>query len=294
MSRAYFLPVGEADCFVLALDTPDGQRTVLIDGGGLEDRRIDLPAWLRAHDIHTIDLMILTHLHEDHLGALPDVAEALPVRCAVLPVPPFGITKAQATDAVDGETENRRGDLLAYDRLWHALTAQHTDILTLFPMETAPVFRFGDHTLSCLSPLPGEQSRVRAGIGDVTTLTADEISARRRAAEPFVNTESAVFLLETGEEQLILFCADCDAEAVDRAMTQRPLHPRVLKLSHHGRNNTGISDTVKQVRALAPETIVVTYAPRKSPDQRETWAAIDPRAQLLITGDYTDGICLTF
>ncbi|MBQ1281870.1 MAG: MBL fold metallo-hydrolase [Oscillospiraceae bacterium] len=292
MSRAYFLPVGEADCFVLALDTPEGQRIVLIDGGGLEDRRIDLPAWLRAHDIHTIDLMILTHLHEDHLGSLPEVAAELTVRRAVLPVLPFGITHAQASDPVAGETENRRDDLWEYDRMWTALEAQGTEIDLLFPMEHPLAFSFGDYALTCLAPLCGEVSRVREGIGDLRGVSAAEASARRKAVEPFVNAESAVFLLKKGEEHLILFCADCAANTIDRANAAHPLHPRILKLSHHGRNNTGISYTDEQVRAMAPEVIVVTYAPYKSADQRETWAKIDPRAKLLITGDYADGICL--
>lgn len=293
MSKVYFLPVGEADCFVLALDTPEGQRIVLIDGGGMEDRRLDLPAWLREHGMETVDLMILTHLHEDHLGGLPEVSAQLTVCHAVLPVPPFGISEQQTTDAVTGEKEYRRGDLWQYDRMWEALTAQGTAITTLFPMETAPVFRLGDYTLSCLSPLPGERSRVREGMGDLASLTAAEISARRVAVEPYVNAESAVFLLEKGGEQLILFCADCEASAIDRAMAAHALHPRILKLSHHGRNSNGrISYTAEQVRALAPETIVVTYAPYKSPDQREVWAAIDPRAELLITGDSPDGLAL--
>lgn len=290
MSHAYFPPVGEADCFVLALDTPEGMRTVLIDGGGREDRRIDLPAWLRTHGLEIIDLMILTHLHEDHLGSLPEVAAELTVRRAVLPVPPFGITHAQASDPVAGETENRRDDLWQYDRMWTALEAQGTEINLLFPMAHPLAFSFGDYALTCLAPLCGEVSRVREGIGDLRGVSAAEAGARRKAVEPFVNAESAVFLLTHGEEQLILFCADCAADTIDRAMAASPLHPRILKLSHHGRNNTGISYTDEQVRAMAPETIVVTYAPYKSTDQRETWAKIDPRAQLLITGDEPDGL----
>lgn len=293
MSRVYFLPVGEADCFVLALDTPEGTHTVLIDGGGREDRRIDLPVWLRAHGLETIDLMILTHLHEDHLGLLPEVASELTVRRAVLPVLPFGITHAQASDPVAGETENRRDDLWQYDQMWSALQAQGTAIDLLFPMAHPLTFSFGDYALTCLAPLCGEVSHVREGIGDLRGVSAAEISARRKAVEPFVNAESAVFLLTRGEEQLILFCADCDAAVIDRTMVQRPLHPHVLKLSHHGRNSDGrVYFTDEQVRAMAPETIVVTYAPFKSPDRHEEWAAIDPRAKLVVTCDSPDGYVL--
>ena len=34
MSELYILDVGRADCTVLLLDTPQGRRTVVVDGGG--------------------------------------------------------------------------------------------------------------------------------------------------------------------------------------------------------------------------------------------------------------------
>ena len=34
MSELHILDVGRADCAVLLLDTPQGQRTVVVDGGG--------------------------------------------------------------------------------------------------------------------------------------------------------------------------------------------------------------------------------------------------------------------
>ena len=34
MSELHILDVGRADCTVLLLDTPDGSRCVVIDGGG--------------------------------------------------------------------------------------------------------------------------------------------------------------------------------------------------------------------------------------------------------------------
>ena len=293
MSKVYFLPVGEADCFVLTLDTPEGQRNVLLDGGSLKDRRIDLADWLHGHDIHTIDLMILTHLHEDHQGALPEVAATFPVRRAVVPVPPFGISEKQVLAEVDGELKDRRRDLWEYDQMYHALEAQGTVLSTFYPMDELPVFRFGDYTLSCLFPLPGARSQVRDGLGDLTGLPANEINVRRKAVEKRINEESAVFLLERVQEQLVLFSGDCQACSIDEAMARRPMHPRVVKLSHHGRNSeTHTYYTPAQIRTLAPETVVVTYAPFKSPDRHEEWAAIDPRARLVVTCDDPDGYIL--
>ena len=35
MSELHILDVGRADCGVLLLDTPEGPRTVVVDGGGI-------------------------------------------------------------------------------------------------------------------------------------------------------------------------------------------------------------------------------------------------------------------
>ena len=69
MSELHILDVGRADCTVLLLDTPDGSRCVVIDGGGkFYKGRRPLLEFLTGRGINTIDLLILTHLHQDHFG----------------------------------------------------------------------------------------------------------------------------------------------------------------------------------------------------------------------------------
>ena len=78
-----FLSVGQGDSTLVRL--PDG-KTMLIDGGGyLIDNGRDfgerylVPA-LHAMKIKTIDIMVLTHPHPDHIGGLPSVAEQFKVK----------------------------------------------------------------------------------------------------------------------------------------------------------------------------------------------------------------------
>ena len=71
------LDVGQGDSILI--QTPAG-KTVLIDGG---TGRRNVPQLLAQRDISSIDLMINTHAHADHIGGLDEVLEAMPVRVYV-------------------------------------------------------------------------------------------------------------------------------------------------------------------------------------------------------------------
>lgn len=73
------LDVGQGDSILVR--TPEG-KTVLIDGG---TGRRNVPAMLQRRQISSVDLIINTHAHADHLGGLDEVLEAMPVRVYVDP-----------------------------------------------------------------------------------------------------------------------------------------------------------------------------------------------------------------
>ncbi|MBN2058565.1 MAG: DNA internalization-related competence protein ComEC/Rec2 [Candidatus Saganbacteria bacterium] len=77
-----FLDVGQGDAvFIL---TPAG-RTVLIDAGdGGMGEKIVVP-FLRRHGVAALDLVILTHAHDDHVGGLPEVLAKIKVRNVLEP-----------------------------------------------------------------------------------------------------------------------------------------------------------------------------------------------------------------
>jgi beta-lactamase superfamily II metal-dependent hydrolase len=66
--RVDFIYVGQGDA---ALVTSPSGKTVLIDGGP-HHAAPALTAFLAAHLHGPIDLVLLTHRHEDHLGGLPE------------------------------------------------------------------------------------------------------------------------------------------------------------------------------------------------------------------------------
>jgi competence protein ComEC len=80
-AQVTFLDVGQGDCAFI--ESQDGTR-VLIDGGGTRDggfdtgSRIVVP-WLTDRGVRSIDLVILSHPHPDHLNGLIPVLRAFRV-----------------------------------------------------------------------------------------------------------------------------------------------------------------------------------------------------------------------
>ncbi len=87
------LDVGQGDCILV--QAPGG-RTMLVDGGGTPGqhasgydigREVVVPA-LMARRVKKIDVLVVTHPDEDHIGGLPAVVEAVPVGMVLDPMLP--------------------------------------------------------------------------------------------------------------------------------------------------------------------------------------------------------------
>jgi competence protein ComEC len=86
-----FLAIGQGDAALV--EWPDG-RTWLIDGGPPGDA---LLRWLRRRGVRSLDALVLSHPHPDHLGGLLPVVGALPVREVRAPRPPRAGERDYAT-----------------------------------------------------------------------------------------------------------------------------------------------------------------------------------------------------
>lgn len=85
-TRVTFFDTGKADAFLIE---SAGGGVVLIDGGcsGKADKEGDgkriIEPYLRQRGIRKIDLMILTHAHDDHMGGLLHIAENFGIGCFI-------------------------------------------------------------------------------------------------------------------------------------------------------------------------------------------------------------------
>jgi competence protein ComEC len=88
--RIYFVDVGQGDCSVIK--TPDN-KVIVVDGGGSSDwqkstydlgKKLTVPAILHL-GVWSVDTVIVSHIHDDHLAGLLPVLESFRVKQVVLP-----------------------------------------------------------------------------------------------------------------------------------------------------------------------------------------------------------------
>lgn len=122
----YFLDVGQADCTLITLNG----SAMLIDGGNVEDGP-DIVRFIRKLGIDTIDTVVATHAHEDHIGGLSTVIDSFNVNKIYSPVKSYNSACFEefkdAADRQCGITLCKKGSA------WNLDLA---DILTLWPENT--------------------------------------------------------------------------------------------------------------------------------------------------------------
>jgi len=76
----YFLDVGQGDCEILQT----GNHTIVIDTA-TEEMASRIVSFLKSKSVQTIDLLILTHPHADHIGSATEVLSAFSVSNVYMP-----------------------------------------------------------------------------------------------------------------------------------------------------------------------------------------------------------------
>lgn len=77
--EVYYIDVGQGDSIFII--SPEG-KTILIDGGEKDSGTTD---FLKSKKIKTIDVLIATHPHSDHIGGLVDIIKNYNVKSVYMP-----------------------------------------------------------------------------------------------------------------------------------------------------------------------------------------------------------------
>ena len=129
--HAYFLDVGQGDCALLV--SPKG-KTMLIDAGG-SNAFPTIRDTLDRLGIDRIDVAVLTHLHEDHIGGMAEVITHYPVGELILS--PFDIPSGTYAHILDAAAENNVPLSSAYAGLYAMIDWDELcEVRILAPYET--------------------------------------------------------------------------------------------------------------------------------------------------------------
>ena len=121
----HFIDVGQADCILLE---SDGQF-MLIDGGNREDSSL-VVTYLEQQGVQTLEAVVCTHAHEDHVGGLPGVLAVFPTKAVYSP------TKTYASNI--------------YDKFMYYVDQQGLEVT--LPV-SGTVLTLGDTQITILGPL---------------------------------------------------------------------------------------------------------------------------------------------
>ena len=252
MSELHILDAGRADCTVLLLDTPQGRQTVVVDGGGkYYGARRPLLEFLTQRNISDIDLLILTHLHQDHFGGFVHLGDQVQVRRAVAPC--RDLQFADRVYPVFGDQEFYR----EYHTFFQYLNRSGTELIR--SKECAGrTFTFGDFALDCLYPMRDSTQRsvTYAEALCAPELTEEAMAWNLEAHKQTCNEDSSIWLLRKGGADLALLAGDSTDETMRAALCGRTVQPRLQKLSHHGICARYFSEYVQKI--VKPEILVVS------------------------------------
>ena len=252
MSELHILDAGRADCTVLLLDTPQGRQTVVVDGGGkYYGARRPLLEFLTQRNISDIDLLILTHLHQDHFGGFVHLVDQVQVRRAVAPC--RDLQFADRVYPVFGDQEVYR----EYHTFFQYLNRSGTELIR--SKECAGrTFTFGDFALDCLYPMRDSTQRsvTYAEALCAPELTEEAMAWNLEAHKQTCNEDSSIWLLRKGGADLALLAGDSTDETMRAALCGRTVRPRLQKLSHHGICARYFSEYVQKI--VKPEILVVS------------------------------------
>lgn len=258
-----FVNVGYGEAMVLECPDParrNGQFVMVIDGGGNEsaefaDRsggRVPMAEYLTARGLDHIDVMVSTHIHEDHICGLLPLLERWTPRELWQTLPADFYRRTRPLGVPEGVTPSQSKFLRAlndYGTLCRLVEDRGGVIRTI----TAPLEETlcRDLSVRVLAPSASQAEELAVLLDGVYAAEDAEFWSRLDRLDARMNNFSLVLRLDfrgtcvllPGDTNCLGY-GDIPAEA---------LQADLFKVGHHGQRD-GVS--AQQLRAIAPRAVV--------------------------------------
>lgn len=204
LDRVVFFDVGQGDSALIQLDG----KSVLVDGGGGDFVVFKVSKYLR-HNVHRIDLVILTHPHQDHMEGLLDILERYEVGEVWL------------------------NPVCYKSELYDSLLAKDVKFKSVISGDT---YEFANYILKVLSPFSNQSSYCNGSTGIIKNFDSN------------VNNDSIVLEL-TGNDKRVLFMGDAEVEIERALISKGSFEDvDILKAGHHCSNTSSSSEFMGVVK----------------------------------------------
>lgn len=260
-----FINVGYGESILISCEEPgreNGQFVMLIDGGSNMDSeytgesgRIRSIDFLKKKGIRHIDLLVFSHVHEDHTSGLVPVIADIPVKkywTSVRLAPEHYGKFIEPKETLSETNRKALASINAYAALMKELADR--DITWLDGIK-ADYFHSGGLSIDILGPELTYKETVEASLNRIYTAESDEaLDAAITETTETMNNASLILRLHYKGHTMLL-CGDTNAQGFQYILKQDPglLKCEVYKIGHHGQPD---SVTEGLVRAVAPSFIV--------------------------------------
>ena len=259
-----FINVGYGDA-ILIRDT-DAAFSMLVDcgdvtvgDGGPESKRISAAEFLRREGIHTLDLLVLTHLHRDHSGGLTELLRTVRVKefwCNYLPPHEYWDTQIAVEKTFSAGSRCLMESLNIYLSALKTMEAQNT---TIRLMEDSPMAV--DLTTDLHAEIYLEDRALFRRQEEIwqSVLERNPSDAELDELDHFINNTSIRMRLNCGDTSVEL-----PGDVYAACWEKHDLSPcTIMKLPHHGHKD---SITPRLLDMLAPQHAVISVSNTRTDD----------------------------
>lgn len=257
--QAHFINVGQGDAILVRYQDGVARWNMLVDGGRA-DQGNKVVRYLREAGVRGLDLVVATHVDDDHIGGLPAVLDAFPPRHFWGPDPRqarLALTLFAATE-MESRTPGEISVTSFQSYLQLHAQAVQCGAIVAYPAAgflTAYATPAGLN-IRVLGPAAGEPRALLETLApEMEHLSAEE---RVGILSTATNNASIILWVDAGGPALLL-PGDAEEKGWERANAEEgALRAEVLKVSHHG----GLSGTPRWVpTAVQPRTSVISVGP---------------------------------
>ncbi|MDP5274835.1 MBL fold metallo-hydrolase [Chengkuizengella axinellae] len=280
------LNVGRGDAFVLEIMTVnETPYIVVVDGGDdLSENKITPTDFINEKKWSQIDLLILTHLHHDHVVGLLRLADEINIKQAVVPYPSCHFNIEEMTNKIAKQSKEV---IELYQQLLYKLENQDTQIQIRPPFGLQKKWSFGEFTLNHIYPETGDPLPAFEIIEDIKQnhMSLHEKNEKLAKFDVVSNSDSSVWMLENEDkEQLLLLGGDALLPIWRKLVDRYELSPQGFKISHHGMKDAMDEVLLKQ---LAPTWALITNQDKEYQMFKDEWIELMEKVdcKLLVTCD---------